>query len=333
MARAALQAGPLPSGRTQRAGGQRGAGPGGGAGAGGGLGRAETPGTDTLRPVTGELGSRWTSETEASRCPRGTRSRHQALSEACRAGRHGAGRPGMASGDGVRSALGPWASLSTSLTKGTLARPPRPRPRPARQCQAQGRWPRGQHRGPAALTASARGQGWPAFSSTKRRPSLLGLQPRPSDAPPQGRVGRQAHLAPDTGRGREKGPRKRPGVSGEPQPGPHQRGAAPKTRGRASSRASLAQHLCRRGPALPPQEKDHPRHHRTHRHYTHTPPPPPHTSPLHTHTPATTAHIATTYTTTDKATSEHAHTTAQLHSSHTLGKSCSKFSKPGFSNT
>ena len=34
-----------------------------------------------------------------------------------------------------------------------------------------------------------------------------------------------------------------------------------------------------------------------------------------------------------KAMPKNAQTTAQLHSSHTLGKSCSKFSKPGFSNT
>ena len=34
-----------------------------------------------------------------------------------------------------------------------------------------------------------------------------------------------------------------------------------------------------------------------------------------------------------KATPKNAQTTAQLHSSHTLVKECSKFSKPGFSNT
>ena len=34
-----------------------------------------------------------------------------------------------------------------------------------------------------------------------------------------------------------------------------------------------------------------------------------------------------------KAMPKHAQTTTQLHSSHTLVKSCSKFSKPGFSNT
>ena len=34
-----------------------------------------------------------------------------------------------------------------------------------------------------------------------------------------------------------------------------------------------------------------------------------------------------------KAMPKNAQTIAQLHSSHTLGKSCSKFSKPGFSNT
>ena len=34
-----------------------------------------------------------------------------------------------------------------------------------------------------------------------------------------------------------------------------------------------------------------------------------------------------------KAMPKNAQTTAQLHSSHTLAKSCSKFSKPGFSNT
>ena len=33
-----------------------------------------------------------------------------------------------------------------------------------------------------------------------------------------------------------------------------------------------------------------------------------------------------------KAMAKNAQTTAQLHSSHTLGKQCSKFSKPGFSN-
>ena len=34
-----------------------------------------------------------------------------------------------------------------------------------------------------------------------------------------------------------------------------------------------------------------------------------------------------------KAMPKNAQTTAQLHSSHTLVKECSKFSKPGFSNT
>ena len=34
-----------------------------------------------------------------------------------------------------------------------------------------------------------------------------------------------------------------------------------------------------------------------------------------------------------KAMAKNAQTTAQLHSSHTLVKKCSKFSKPGFSNT
>ena len=34
-----------------------------------------------------------------------------------------------------------------------------------------------------------------------------------------------------------------------------------------------------------------------------------------------------------KAMPKNAQTTAQLHSSHTLAKSCSKFSKPGFNST
>ena len=40
------------------------------------------------------------------------------------------GEAGMISGDRALSALGPWASLSTSLTTGTLARPPHPWPGP-----------------------------------------------------------------------------------------------------------------------------------------------------------------------------------------------------------